>query len=101
AFLTEKPLVGVRNVSDDRAATTESWDIPHVQETISLCASMEAEGLDSQTGDRVRAVVDSRKGDVMAIGAGLKPLGHAKQVIDYWIERFVKRVDQAHGYSEK
>lgn len=64
-------------------------------------ASMEAEALDSQTGDRVRAVVDSRKGDVMAIGAGLKPLGHAKQVIDYWIERFVKRVDQAHGYSEK
>ncbi len=43
AFLTEKPLAGVRNVSDDRAADTEHWEIPNVQETISLSASIEAE----------------------------------------------------------
>ncbi len=60
-------------------------------------ASMEAEAIDSQSGKRVRAVVDSRKGDVLSIGAGLDELGHAKQVIDHWIERFVKRVDAAHG----
>ena len=63
-------------------------------------ASMEAEALDSQTGERVMAVVDSRQGDRLSIGAGLTELGHAKQVINHWIERFVKRVDKAHGHSE-
>ncbi len=63
-------------------------------------ASMEAEALDAQTGERVFAVVDSRQGDRMSIGAGLTELGHAKQVIDHWIDRFVKRVDEAHGYSD-
>ena len=60
-------------------------------------ASMEAEAIDSQSLERVLAVVDSQKGNVMSIGAGLKPLGHAKQVISKWVERFVKRVDAAHG----
>ncbi len=64
-------------------------------------ASMEAEALDSQTGERVFAVVDTRQGDRLAIGAGLSQLGHAKQVIKHWIERFVDRVDKAHGYSGK
>lgn len=63
-------------------------------------ASMEAEALDAQTGERVFAVVDSRQGDRLAIGAGLSGLGHAKQVIDHWIGRFVKRMDEAHGYSD-
>jgi hypothetical protein len=63
-------------------------------------ASMEAEALDSQTGERVFAVVDTRQGDRLAIAAGLDPLGHAKQVIRHWIERFVKRVDEAHGLAE-
>ncbi len=44
-------------------------------------ASMEAEGIDSQSGERVLAVVDSGKGSFMAIKAGLDPLGHAKEVI--------------------
>ena len=64
-------------------------------------ASMEAEGLDSQTGERVLAVVDTRAGNRLSIGAGLDPLGHAKQVIRHWVERFVTRVDKAHGYSGK
>ena len=63
-------------------------------------ASMEAEALDSQTGERVFAVVDTRQGNRLAIAAGLDPLGHAKQVIRHWIKRFVKRVDEAHGFSE-
>jgi hypothetical protein len=64
-------------------------------------ASMEAEALDSQTGERVFAVVDTRQGNRLAIGAGLSQLGHAEQVIKHWIERFVSRVDKAHGYSGK
>ncbi len=43
AFLTEKPLLGVRNVSDERAATAQTWRVPHVEETITLSASIEAE----------------------------------------------------------
>ncbi len=63
-------------------------------------ASMEAEAIDSQSLERVLAVVDSQKGNVRFVDAGLKPLGHAKQVISKWVERFVERVDKAHGYRE-
>lgn len=64
-------------------------------------ASMEAEALDAQTNERVLAVVDSRQGDRMAIAAGLDEVGHAKQVMKFWIDRFVKRLDEAHGYQGK
>ena len=64
-------------------------------------ASMEAEALDSQTGECVFAVVDTRQGNRLSFGAGLSELGHAQQVIKHWIERFVGRVDKAHGYTEK
>ena len=64
-------------------------------------ASMEAEALDSQTGECVFAVVDTRQGNRLSIGAGLSELGHAQQVIKHWIDRFVNRVDRAHGYSGK
>jgi hypothetical protein len=63
-------------------------------------ASMEAEAIDSKTGERVLAVVDTRVGDRFAVSAGLDPLGHAKQVIRRWAERFLKRIDKAHGYAE-
>lgn len=62
-------------------------------------ASMEVEAIDSQSGLRVFAVVDTRQGNQLALTAGLSELGHAKQVIKHWIERFVARVDKAHGYS--
>lgn len=61
-------------------------------------ASMEAEAIDSQTKERVFAVVDTRQGDKVSVVAGLDELGHAKQVMNYWIGRFVKRVDEAHGH---
>ncbi len=60
-------------------------------------ASMEAEAIDSQSGERVLAVVDSGKGSFMAFKAGLEPFGHAKEVIGRWAERVVERVDAAHG----
>ncbi len=62
-------------------------------------ASMEAEAIDSLSGERVLAVVDSGKGSFMAFKAGFESLGHAKEVIKTWAERFVKRVDDAHGYT--
>ena len=59
-------------------------------------ASMEAEALDSVTGERILAVVDKRRGDQFSLeGAG--ELDNARQVIRHWAERFVDRVDAAHG----
>ncbi len=43
AFLTEKRLVCVRNVSDDQAATAEALEIAHVNGGIALSSSIEAE----------------------------------------------------------
>ncbi len=60
-------------------------------------ASMEAEAIDSQIRERVIAVVDSRQGSRALIGAGLQAFGHAKQVMDFWVERFIKQLDKAHG----
>ncbi len=60
-------------------------------------ASMEAEAIDSRSGERVGAVVDSRQGSRASIGAGLQTFGHAKEVMDFWVERFIKNLDKAHG----
>ena len=60
-------------------------------------ASMEAEGVDSVTGERIGAIKETRSGNRMSITAGLSRLGHAKQVIRYWISRFMKNLDKAHG----
>lgn len=43
AFLTDKPLLGVRNVADDQAAANDEWNLPHVESVITLSASIEAE----------------------------------------------------------
>lgn len=59
-------------------------------------ASMEAELLDSQTGERLAAVVDSRTGEQFSL-AGLGEFDHAKQVMKFWINRFMKRLDEARG----
>ena len=64
-------------------------------------ASMEAEALDSRSGVRIIAVVDTRQGNRLSIAAGLSELGHARQIIKHWIDRFVKRVDEAHGFAAK
>lgn len=62
-------------------------------------AAMEAEGIDSVTGERVIAVVDARSGGRLGMTAGWKTYGHVKQVMDNWVKRFVKRLDKAHGYA--
>lgn len=60
-------------------------------------ASAEGEVLDSVTGKRIIAAADSRMGDRIAFTAGLSKLGHAKQVIEFWVERFVNVMRKAHG----
>ena len=62
-------------------------------------ASVEAEGIDSQTGRRLFAFVHTRPGDRMAIAEGLDAWGHAKQAMDFWAQKLVERLDRAHGLS--
>ncbi|GIK17015.1 MAG: ribosome-binding ATPase YchF [Planctomycetota bacterium] len=42
-FLTEKPLVAVRNVSDDRIAEPDRALSPHARHNLTVCAAAEAE----------------------------------------------------------
>ena len=62
-------------------------------------ASLEAEAIDTQTGIRVMAVKDARQGERLSL-EGLDKWDHAKQVMRYWVSRFVKQIDQAHGQSQ-
>jgi len=58
---------------------------------------MQAEVIDSVFGERVAAVVDSQASSRIAFVEKLTRYGHAKQVMKQWMERFVERVDEAHG----
>ena len=60
-------------------------------------ASMEAEVLDSRTGEQIGAVIQNQKGKRISM-SGLKKWGDAKAVMDDWVERFRQRLDEAHGY---
>jgi len=62
-------------------------------------ASMEAEALDSISNKRVVAVVETMEGERMAVAPGLTEFGHAKQVMDIWVDRFVANLKKLHGMS--
>ncbi len=62
-------------------------------------ACMEGEVLDSETGDRIAAVVDCQKGHRGL--AGLKKYDQSKHVLKEWAERFRARLDEAHGKQPK
>jgi Protein of unknown function (DUF3313) len=64
-------------------------------------ASMEAEGLDAQTQQRVFAVVDSQSGSRLGFVSGFQIYTHAKEVMTGWAERLVQRLDEAHGKKAK
>ncbi len=57
-FLTEKPLVCVRNVSDDQATDAQGLDVGHVVESLALSASIEAEIASLDSEDRVAFLQD-------------------------------------------
>jgi hypothetical protein len=60
-------------------------------------ASLEAEWLDSQTGEQIAALLESQLGDRLSLD-GLSEWGDAKAIMDDWAKRFRKRLDEAHGY---
>lgn len=60
-------------------------------------ASLEAELIDSQTGEQIAALAESQLGNRLSLD-GMSKWGDAKAVMDNWAKRFRKRLDEAHGY---
>ena len=58
AFLTEKPLVGVRNISDDMLAEEVFWSVEHVHDVVTLSAAIEAEIAALDPADRAAFLAD-------------------------------------------
>lgn len=62
-------------------------------------ASLEAEFVDSVSGERILAVIDTRKGprfDLKRYHKGLTKWGSTKIVFDEWIEMLTSRLDELH-----
>lgn len=60
-------------------------------------ASMEAEVLDSQTGEQMGAIIESQKGKMFSL-EGLSKWGDTKAVMRRWARRFKECIDEAHRY---
>jgi GTP-binding protein YchF len=58
AFLTEKPLICVRNVSDDKAASAQPLPASHAAASLALSASIEADIARLDAGDRAAFLAD-------------------------------------------
>lgn len=58
SFLTQKPILVVRNVDDGRAAEPCGWKAPHAEGTLSLCASVEADIASLDEADRPAFLAD-------------------------------------------
>lgn len=57
--------------------------------------SMEAELVDSLTGEQIGAIIESQKGKRLSF-KGLSRWGDAKAVMNGWAKRFKERLDEAH-----
>lgn len=66
------------------------------QEEIFYEASLEAEGYDAVTGDRLIAMVDRRSSDEITVSSGTSDIKSVDETLDYWVQRFRKNWDLAH-----
>lgn len=66
------------------------------QEEIFYEASLEAEGYDAVTGDRLIAMVDRRSSDETTVSTGTSDIKSLDETLDYWVKRFRKNWDLAH-----
>lgn len=92
-------IARVRVALTDIQRGTPAWNVLPQTKLTGLGlggASIEGEILDSQTGDQIGALIESRKGKMISL-SGLKKWGDAKAVMDGWAKRFRKRLDEAHG----
>ena len=63
-------------------------------------AAMEAEFLDSVTGERLGAIVHKRMGTPIDMVGGYSKWGHAKAAFDYWAKELRKGLDEANQGPE-
>ena len=59
--------------------------------------AIEAELLDSQSGEQIAALVETRLASRLALTGGWSEWGDCKAVMDDWAKRFRKRMDEMHG----
>jgi hypothetical protein len=64
-------------------------------------ATVEAEGVDTSSDERMFAFVHRREGDRLSLAEGMQDWGHARQAMDYWAKKLVERLDNAHGKTNK
>jgi len=64
-------------------------------------AGMEAELVDSVTGQTIAAAIDNQEGSRMSLLAGVQWFGHAQAVMENWADDLKKFIDQAHGKTSK
>ncbi len=60
-------------------------------------AGMEAELIDSVTGETIGSAIDFQKGSRLSLMAGLTWFGHAQAVMEDWAEDLLKFIDKGHG----
>jgi hypothetical protein len=58
---------------------------------------MEAELVDSVTGETIGSAIDFQMGSRLSFVAGLKWFGHAQAVMEDWAEDLIKFIDKGHG----
>ncbi len=64
-----------------------------------LRMSMESEALDSQSGELLGETIDSRESKKTVAGKSTAPSDdQLHDLIDFWVNRFVARLDRANGY---
>lgn len=64
-----------------------------------LRMSMESELVDSRTGALLGEAVDTRQGTRTVLKGHEVGSDQLKQVIDFWVDRFVSRLDKANGFG--
>lgn len=64
-----------------------------------LRVSMESELVDSRTGALLGEAVDTRQGTKTILKGHEVSSGQLQQVIDFWVDRFVSRLDKANGFT--
>ena len=80
-----------RELKSSRKSEAIKW--VNVGTLVSVGPDMEAEVVDSMTGEQIGAVVESKKGSKMPF-ANLGKWDAAKQVMDDWAKRFQKRLEE-------
>ena len=58
--------------------------------------SMEGEVIDTETGEQIAAVIQTRKGSAISF-EGLKEWSSVEAAIDEWAKELCRRIDKAHG----